>query len=216
MSVLMLLAALLALREAARVDTASSQMMSAAPVTTAPTVVEPEAAPTSAPPVASAAAVVPVAGASVAGPISLEDLASEALEEAATATTVERRAVRTTTTTTTVTRRATTTVKQALTTTTVKKSTTTVAPAARAGTPGARNQTGAASWFNAPDGSCAHNVIPKGTTVTVTRLSTGASTTCYIDQGGPSDTTRIIDLSMDTFEKLAAPGVGLIEVRIEW
>jgi rare lipoprotein A (peptidoglycan hydrolase) len=37
-----------------------------------------------------------------------------------------------------------------------------------------------------------------------------------VDQWGPADTTRIIDLSMDTFEKLAPPSVGLIEVVIEW
>jgi rare lipoprotein A len=75
---------------------------------------------------------------------------------------------------------------------------------------------GVASWFNAPDGTCAHRTLAVGTVVRVTRLHNGATTTCVVDQGGPEDTTRVIDLSMDTFEKLAYPEAGLIDVLIEW
>ncbi|MGH9224392.1 MAG: septal ring lytic transglycosylase RlpA family protein [Acidimicrobiales bacterium] len=81
---------------------------------------------------------------------------------------------------------------------------------------GTHSARGVASWFNAPDGTCAHTTIPVGTVVRVTRLHNGAVTTCIVDQWGPADTTRIIDLSMDTFEKLAAPEAGLIDVLIEW
>lgn len=214
MSLVMMVAALLALREAARVETDSTHVASVAPVTTeAPTL-----PPTTVPPPSTTASTVSTAPDAPTGTISLAALAAQTPPEtAAPPTTAPKSAVRvTTTTTTTVKRLTTTTEAPATTTTTVKKSTTTVAPAARAGTPGARNQTGAASWFSAPDRTCAHNSIPKGTTVTVTRLSTGASTTCVIDQGGPSDPSRIIDLSKDTFEKLAPLDVGLIEVRIEW
>jgi rare lipoprotein A (peptidoglycan hydrolase) len=91
----------------------------------------------------------------------------------------------------------------------------TIAPASR-GAGKVRSARGLASWFNAPDGTCAHVAIPIGAEVTVTRVATGKSTTCVVDQWGPADTSRIIDLSMDTFEQLAAPEAGLIEVVIEW
>jgi rare lipoprotein A len=74
-----------------------------------------------------------------------------------------------------------------------------------------------ASWFDAPDGTCAHRDLPLGTIVTVTRTATGASTTCRVSDRGPSlATNRVIDLSLDTFAKLASPDAGVIEVRIEW
>jgi len=213
MSLVMMVAALLALREAAGVETDSTRIASVAPVTTEAQILPP----TTVPPPSTTAPAVSTADVPP-GPISLEALAAQTPPETAAPPTTARPkpTVQVTTTTTTVKRRTTTTQAPATTTTTVKKSTTTVAPVARAGTPGARNQTGAASWFSAPDGTCAHNAIPTGTRVTVTRLSTGAITTCVIDQGGPSDPSRIIDLSKDTFEKLAPVGVGLIEVRIEW
>lgn len=76
---------------------------------------------------------------------------------------------------------------------------------------------GVASWFDAPAGTCAHRDLPLGTIVTVTRTSTGASTTCRVSDRGPSlATNRVIDLSQDTFAKLASPDAGVIEVRIEW
>ena len=76
---------------------------------------------------------------------------------------------------------------------------------------------GQASWFNAPDGTCAHRSLPLGTLVKVTRTSTGVSTVCRVNDRGPSpDTNRIIDLSLDTFQKLASPDAGVIDVRIEW
>lgn len=92
----------------------------------------------------------------------------------------------------------------------------TAAPAhAPAHTP-AHTEQGEATWFHAPDGSCAHRTAPAGTVIKVTRTSTGASTTCYVDQWGPEAPYRVIDLSMDTFEKLAPAEVGVINVVIEW
>ncbi len=121
------------------------------------------------------------------------------------------------------------TTRPATTSTTVASTTVLAAPVAPAAQGAPRDHTherpdhrhrhearGLASWFNAPDRTCAHTTIPKGTIVTVTRVSTGASTTCKVDQWGPADTTRIIDLSMDTFAKLAPPEKGLIEVILEW
>jgi rare lipoprotein A len=88
--------------------------------------------------------------------------------------------------------------------------------AAALGAP-ARSDGGQASWFHAPDGTCAHRDLPLGTLIRVTRPSTGASATCRVNDRGPSaETNRVIDLSLDTFEKLASSDAGVIAVRIEW
>jgi len=80
-----------------------------------------------------------------------------------------------------------------------------------------RSDSGVASWFGAPAATCAHRTLPFGTMVKVTRLHNGASATCKVDDRGPTaETGRLIDLSLDTFEKLAASEVGLIDVKIEW
>ena len=80
-----------------------------------------------------------------------------------------------------------------------------------------RTDSGIASWFGAPDGTCAHRTLPMGTIVKVTRIHNGAVATCKVDDRGPTvETGRLIDLSDDTFEKLAAKEAGLIDVRIEW
>lgn len=119
-------------------------------------------------------------------------------------------------------------------TTTTSSSTTTTAPPATTTTVSAdplgildppSNETtseysnrdeGVASWFGAPEATCAHVEIPKGTVIKVTRIDTGVSTTCVVNDWGPADRSRIIDLSDDTFEKLAPLSVGLIDVVIEW
>ncbi len=81
----------------------------------------------------------------------------------------------------------------------------------------ARTDSGVASWFGAPAATCAHRTLPMGTLVKVTRNHNGASATCKVDDRGPTlETGRLIDLSLDTFEKLAASEAGLIDVMIEW
>lgn len=76
---------------------------------------------------------------------------------------------------------------------------------------------GVASWFNAPDATCAHRTLPLGTLVKVIRPYNGATATCKVNDRGPTvETGRLIDLSLDTFEKLAPKQVGLIDVTIEW
>ena len=81
----------------------------------------------------------------------------------------------------------------------------------------AHNDAGIASWFNAPDNTCAHRTLPFGTMVKVTRVKNGAVAFCKVNDRGPTIATgRLIDLSMDTFAKLAAPEAGLIDVTIEW
>ncbi len=110
---------------------------------------------------------------------------------------------------------------------TVPASTTTTSPAVGITIPlklrstlatlaGGAAENGQASWFHAPDGTCAHQTLPFGTLIKVTSLSTGTSTTCTVDDRGPFITGRVIDLSYDTFEKLAHPGSSVIDVVIEW
>ncbi|MGI9032690.1 MAG: hypothetical protein ACR2HY_03190, partial [Acidimicrobiales bacterium] len=88
----------------------------------------------------------------------------------------------------------------------------TVAPAPRF----RHSQAGVASWFHFTRGTCASRSIAKGTVVTVTRPATKAVTTCRVADWGPGDTTRLVDLSEDTFARLAGPGTGLVQVRVQW
>jgi rare lipoprotein A len=52
--------------------------------------------------------------------------------------------------------------------------------------------------------------------VTVTNLSTGAATTCVVNDRGPYVQGRVIDLDDDVFARLAPLQSGLIPVRITW
>jgi rare lipoprotein A len=91
---------------------------------------------------------------------------------------------------------------------------TTVAPVVRVA---GHSDAGVASWFHAPESTCAHRTLPRGTMVKVTRVSTGAVASCRVDDWGPTVATgRIIDLSMDTFAALAPTSAGLLDVTIEW
>jgi rare lipoprotein A len=82
--------------------------------------------------------------------------------------------------------------------------------------PPAYEQTGEASWYWAPAGTCASPGLAFGTVVRVTDLSDGLSTTCTVDDRGPAVAGRIIDLSEETFSQLTSTAEGVIEVRISW
>ena len=76
---------------------------------------------------------------------------------------------------------------------------------------------GKASWYeDAPPGTCAHKTLPKGTVVTVTDVNTGKSVQCTVADRGPYVDGFIIDLSKDTFEKLAPLDQGVVQARIDW
>jgi rare lipoprotein A len=94
------------------------------------------------------------------------------------------------------------------TSTTVPPTTTTAAPDP--------SQTGPASWYDASSGSCAHKTLPFGTVVRIVNLANGATATCTVDDRGPYEGDRIIDLSPDVFSKLAPLSEGVIDVRISW
>ncbi len=78
------------------------------------------------------------------------------------------------------------------------------------------SESGVASWYGAPAGTCAHKTLPFGTMVKVTRVSTGATVTCRVADRGPFGPGRVIDLSDDMFEGIASLGTGLTEVKLEW
>src|SRR4051812_30246350 len=86
------------------------------------------------------------------------------------------------------------------TTTTRPRSTTTSTTST---TTSSNTQTGGASWYDYRSGECAHQTIPKGTTVTVTNLANGATTTCVVTDRGPYSGGRIIDLDRGTFDQIA-------------
>jgi rare lipoprotein A len=52
--------------------------------------------------------------------------------------------------------------------------------------------------------------------VTVKNLANGATTTCKVEDRGPYQGGRIIDLSEATFSQIASPSDGVIQVRISW
>ena len=82
--------------------------------------------------------------------------------------------------------------------------------------PPANSETGKASWYQAPAGTCANLSLAFGTVVRVTNLSNNLTTTCRVEDRGPSVAGRIVDLSEQTFSQIADPSTGVIEVRITW
>lgn len=165
----------------------------------------------------------------VAGTVSLSALADAAKEATAaeattrtsiTATTAAKKVVATTSTTVraAVVTTSTTTkpVATTVTTTPLTPLTTLLQQVAPAAVTYAHSDKGVASWFGAPAGTCAHRTLPMGTVLRVTRIYNGATVNCKVNDRGPSDTSRLIDLSRDTFEKLASIDAGLIDVKIEW
>jgi rare lipoprotein A len=55
-----------------------------------------------------------------------------------------------------------------------------------------------------------------GTVVTVTNLANGRKVQCRVADRGPNVAGRIIDLAKTTFDDLAPPSSGVIDVRITW
>lgn len=177
------------------------------------------------------------------GGVSLQELALQLDARRTTSTTRPRPATTTTTTARKSAASTTTTVRPAGTTTTVPvpaavtapalpaTTTTTITPltplttvlavvvppAAKVSSAVTKTDSGVASWFKAPSATCAHRTLPMGTMIKVTRVANGATASCKVDDRGPTvETGRLIDLSLDTFEKLASRDAGLIDVWIEW
>lgn len=79
-----------------------------------------------------------------------------------------------------------------------------------------RQQTGKASWYQAPSGTCAHRTLPFGTVLRVTNLANGLTVSCRVADRGPYVNGRIIDLDREDFARIADASAGVIDVRIEW
>jgi uncharacterized protein YabE (DUF348 family) len=77
--------------------------------------------------------------------------------------------------------------------------------------------TGKATWYGQADGmTAAHRWLPMGTVVHVKNLSNGKTVNVVIRDRGPYGQDRIIDLSDESFRRLAPLGTGIIHVRIWW
>ncbi len=75
---------------------------------------------------------------------------------------------------------------------------------------------GVASWYGSAPGTCANLMVPFGTTLTITDLSSGKVAHCIVDDHGPYVGGRIVDLSPSVFSQLSYLGNGLIYVSISW
>jgi rare lipoprotein A (peptidoglycan hydrolase) len=80
----------------------------------------------------------------------------------------------------------------------------------------AHSQTGEASWYRGPDGECAHNTAPIGSTIRVTNLGNGKSTTCRVAGRGPYGAGRVVDLTESTFARVASLDAGVFHARVDW
>ena len=79
-----------------------------------------------------------------------------------------------------------------------------------------RSETGQGSFYDFTAASCAHKTLPFGTVVRITNLNTGAVTSCTIRDRGPFGPGRILDMSKDTFGRIAPLSQGVVPVRIDW
>lgn len=75
--------------------------------------------------------------------------------------------------------------------------------------------TGQASWFHAPPMTAAMNLYNFGDKVKVTNTANNKSVIVTIDDRGPFVLGRVIDLSNDSFEKIAPLSQGVANVKVE-
>ncbi len=69
-------------------------------------------------------------------------------------------------------------------------------------------------WFNAYGFTAAHPWLPLGSRIKVTNRANGRSVTVRINDRGPYEGGRIIDLSYGAFSAIARPGQGVASVCI--
>lgn len=79
-----------------------------------------------------------------------------------------------------------------------------------------RTQAGQASWYEIDNGTCAHVRLPKGTIVRVVNVANGKEALCRVADRGPFLQGRVIDLDLQTFQHIASPSEGVVDVRISW
>jgi len=83
--------------------------------------------------------------------------------------------------------------------------------------PAANAAVGVATWYSqAPPGYCASPWLPFGTVLSITNPSTGARTTCTVDDREADNPGRIVDLSPWGFSQIATLGTGVVTVSVTW
>jgi rare lipoprotein A len=55
-----------------------------------------------------------------------------------------------------------------------------------------------------------------GTRVTITNTANGKTTSCTVNDRGPTLRSRVIDLHPDQFAEIADLSTGVVEVTISW
>lgn len=63
--------------------------------------------------------------------------------------------------------------------------------------------------------TAAHRTLPFGTKVKVTNVKNGKSVVVRINDRGPYDASRVIDLSLAAFQQIASPRKGTVQVRLQ-
>ncbi len=78
-------------------------------------------------------------------------------------------------------------------------------------------QTGLASWYRGVGSklTAAHATLPFGTQLLVTELASGRTVVVRVNDRGPFNKGRIIDLSADAAQSLGIKQDGIAQVRLE-
>ena len=79
----------------------------------------------------------------------------------------------------------------------------------------ARHQTASGELFNPDAMTAAHRTLPFGTLVHVTNIENGRTVTVRINDRGPQDVGRIIDLSRSAADALGFRANGTARVKVE-
>ena len=83
------------------------------------------------------------------------------------------------------------------------------------GDPGIGSQTASGEVFDDTQATCAAWNYPFGTPLKITNVRNGRSVVCRVNDRGPAPRLgRAVDLTKSSFEKIADPEKGLIQVKI--
>lgn len=79
-----------------------------------------------------------------------------------------------------------------------------------------KSDSGIASWYGTDPLSCSSRDFPAGTWLRVTSRDSGRQAFVRVEGYGPQPQTgKLIDLSRESFSKLAPPGQGTVRVKVE-
>lgn len=78
----------------------------------------------------------------------------------------------------------------------------------------AGNQTASGEEYNPDDRTCAHRSLPFGTILSITAVSSGATSKCRVNDRGPYAKGRLIDVSKRCAMELGMVEPGVLRVRV--